>query len=465
MSSEDNRIYFNGVNAQTGGYLTLPVAPEEIVARARAEFKQTSQSEREFTRTLNDKKTQPHLGFDANLQDLKQARWGVVFAADEDPAVKRALAPLIEHRAQQLGFTPKVFTVKPDDRAVDFLSNNDVSSGEGEVKKVPYYLLLVGQPTKISFRLQFELDAEYAVGRIAFDSADGYRAYVERLLDYETANAVPTRKQAVFWATANEDDRATLLSSRVLAKPLHDGLDAELGFNKQLFIGDKATKTNLVSQFTQAQPPALVFTTSHGLGFSQQDPQQYELQGALVTQEWLPDTPITSKQIFSARDVSSAANVHGLVHFAFACFGAGTPTHDDYAHGEGIVAPIIADKPFVANLPCQLLARGALAFIGHVERAHGYSFIRPNDQPKMVGFTRALSYLLRGVPIGHALRDLHDHGVQLSHQLIEALTQIDYGRVYEPKEIAEQWRERNDARAHILIGDPGARLRVADMTT
>jgi len=152
-----------------------------------------------------------------------------------------------------------------------------------------------------------------------------------------------------------------------------------------------------------------------------------------------------------------------MVHFAFACFGAGTPTHDDYAHGQDISAPVIADKPFVANLPRQLLARGALGFIGHVERANGYSFIRPDDQPKLVGFMRALKYLLSGVPIGHALRDLHDHGVQLSHQLMETLNQMNYGRRYDPKEVAEQWSERNDARAHILLGDPGAHVRVENI--
>jgi hypothetical protein len=301
------------------------------------------------------------------------------------------------------------------------------------------------------------------VGRLCFDSPDDYRAYVEHLIDYETSKAVPNSREAIFWAPANDDDRATALSSELLAQPLYDGLAASLGFDKQLFRGAQATKDNLAAQFARARPPALIFTASHGLGFSKPDPQQTVLQGALITQEWRPETAIATGHIFGGHNLTDRANVRGLVHFAFACYGAGTPRHDDFSHGRSKVAPIIADQPFVANLPRQALARGALAFIGHVERAWGYSFIGPRGAPQPLAFTRAVDRLLKGAPVGHALRDMHDKGAQLASSLLEDLNDMDFGRVVPAVIIAEKWKERNDARAHILLGDPGARLRVQDL--
>jgi hypothetical protein len=307
------------------------------------------------------------------------------------------------------------------------------------------------------------LDSEYAIGRLCFDNSDGYRAYVERIIDYETSNAVPNAREAVFWAPSNEDDRATTLSAELLVQPLYDELRLDLDFRKQLFRGAQATKSNLREQFVRIQPPALIFTASHGLGFGKPDPQQLALQGALVAQEWQPNTAITADCIFSGRDLTDSMNIGGLVHFAFACYGAGTPQRDDFAHGRSALARIIADVPFVANLPRQALQRGALAFIGHVERAWGYSFIGPQGAPQPQAFKRAIDRMLKGVPLGHALRDMHDKGTQLASSLLEDLNDMDFGKIISPMIIAEKWKERNDARAHILLGDPGARLRVNDL--
>jgi len=463
-TSADDKIFLNGVDALTGGHLTPPVGPEALVDLARTEFRQTPKSDQARIRALSERTSQPHLGFDTkDLEDLTEARWGVIFFADEAEAVKQALEPLIRRRADQFGFRPPVFEYQPSWTAADFLARNGVAPAFGEVEKVPYYLLIVGDPSRVPFRFQYELGTEYAVGRLCFGNVDGYRAYVEGLIDYETSTSAPTRRDAVFWATANENDRATELSSRLLVQPLYEDLNPILGFRKQILLGPEATKANLTDVLTRPMPPAFLFTASHGLGFRQPDPQQPALQGALVTQEWQPDTAITSERIFGGPDLSASHNVRGLVHFAFACFGAGTPSQDDFAHSRNKVAPIIADQPFVASLPQQLLSRGALAFIGHVERAWGFSFIGPTGAPQLTGFERAIRRLLRGIPVGHALRDQHDRALQLSHSLLEDLNELDYGKVISPETIAEKWMERNDARAYVLIGDPGARLRVKDM--
>jgi len=59
---------------------------------------------------------------------------------------------------------------------------------------------------------------------------------------------------------------------------------------------------------------------------------------------------------------------------------------------------------------------------------------------------------------------MHDRGIQLGGTLLEDLNDLNFGKIIPPALIAGKWRERNDARAHILIGDPAARIRVKDIT-
>jgi hypothetical protein len=463
----DDRIFLNGVDALTGNYLTPPVTVEELTALAQKDLKGTTEYEQKITHALRQRiERGPTLGFDAeHLDDPVEARWGVIFAAGEDDKIKQALEPLIQHRADQLKIEPKVFEYQPGFTVTDFLVNNGVARGVGEVDQVPYYLLLLGEPDKIPFRFQYELDSEYATGRLCFDSPEGYAAYVGQLIDYETSKAVPNAREAFFWTTANKGDLATTLSDELLAQNLFDDISPKLGFGKQHCRGEEATKANLEAQFARTQPPALLFTASHGLGYSKPDPLQRTMQGALVDTAWIAGALIPDEQLFGGPHLAKLthSNVRGLIHFAFACFGAGTPRQDDFSHGKSQVAPIIAEKPFVANLPMELLRRGALAFIGHVERACGYSFIGPTGKPQLTSFERAIDRLLKGLPAGHALRDMHDRGTQLGATLIEDLNDMDFGKIIPKVVIAQKWKERNDARAHILIGDPAARLRVKDI--
>ena len=106
---------------------------------------------------------------------------------------------------------------------------------------------------------------------------------------------------------------------------------------------------------------------------------QTEGQGALLCQDWPGLGHVSPSHYFAAADVPATAHVHGLVAFHFACFSAGTPAVDRYAHDPGSKPSALAPHPFVAALPKALLAHpqgGALACIGHVERAWGYSIGR-----------------------------------------------------------------------------------------
>src|SRR5690606_28860848 len=84
----DNLFYLNGVDAVSGSYLTPPVMAEELVELAIEEYNRTSRYDREVVHALSDRLSTPHLGFNANLEDPAEARWGIIFASGEDEAVR-----------------------------------------------------------------------------------------------------------------------------------------------------------------------------------------------------------------------------------------------------------------------------------------------------------------------------------------------------------------------------------------
>jgi hypothetical protein len=372
----DNQFYLNGVDALTGGPLRDAQSVEQVVELAKAEFNGTSHTDREALKALSQLRLTPNYGMDVDeLSNPKVARWGVIFAEGEDRAIREALEPLIRLRAKQMGSEPKIYEVGPDTTAIQFLRDNGVERGLGAVKNVPYYLAIVGDPQKISFRFQMELNTEYATGRLHFDSLDDYASYAEHLREYETGSSASNPREAVFWAPERPVDPATSKSSSELVQPLYSQLDPELGFGKRLLRGDgqltgtePATKDNLRSILSGPRPPAFLFTASHGMGYKTPYRGQAEQQGALMCQEYVWNTKIDSAQWYGAKDlVNDGGDLSGLVHFAFACYGAGTPQYDDYSQS----AAIIANQPFVAALPRAMLARGALAFISHVDIAWG----------------------------------------------------------------------------------------------
>ena len=469
----DDQFYLNGVDALTGGPLRDAQSVDRVVELAKAEFNDTSRSDREGLKTLSELKLTPNYGMDVtDLSDPRKARWGVILPEGEN-AVREALRPLIDLRATQMDSAPKIFEVGPDTTATQFLRDNGVERGLGAVRSVPYYLAIVGDPREISFRFQMELNTEYATGRLHFDSLDNYAAYAEHLVEYETGSSASNRREAIFWAPERSIDPATSKSSPLLVQPLYDQLDPQLKFGKQLFRGEgeltgtgPATKESLRSILSGPRPPAFMFTASHGLGYKEPYPGQAEQQGALICQEYVWNRKIDSGQWYGAKDLlGDGADLRGLVHFAFACFGAGTPQYDDYGQYNAPAA-IIANQPFVAALPRAMLARGALAFVSHVDMAWGYSFMPAQPVTQADGlkpieaFRRAIHRILAGDPVAHALRDQYDRGVHLSSSLLETIASLRRRTPVPPATIAKLWTERNDARAYLLVGDPAARLRV-----
>jgi hypothetical protein len=413
------------------------------------------------------------LPFGITPDNLAKAGWGVVFADDVPASVREKLKPLLDHRKVQADRRYKELDYQRGESVRDWMVRHGVGFSNITPSKVPYHLLLVGSPSSMSFEFQYQLDLEYSVGRLWFDDEAGFANYAASIVEYQTAAAVPTRKVMSYFGPSG--DPATDLSSKHLLSPLHDGTDedaaiaGELGFQATSFIGAAAKKAALIELLHDGdQRPALIFTASHGLKCKHGSQVQRKQQGGLVTAEHSTSAALDpAKALFAASDVRDDATIHGLVAFVFACFGAGTPQRDQFPQNpDELGTPeAIAPEPFIAALPQRLLglaSGGALAVIGHVERAWAYSITPPKLGPQIQPFRNAIGRLLKGEPVGEATVDLSSRHATLSAEMAGILG--PGAAALDDRALVYRWIEQNDARNYILLGDPAVRLRSADMT-
>ena len=151
---------------------------------------------------------------------------------------------------------------------------------------MPYYLLIVGDPETIPFSFQYQLDMQYAVGRIHFDKLEDYAQYAASVVLAETSKLRLPQRVVVF-APQNPDDRATQLSMEHLAVPLATHLeDAMPDWKVQRVFREEATKAHLSALLGGPDTPPLLFSCGHGMGFPPGDNLQFTDQGALLCQDW-----------------------------------------------------------------------------------------------------------------------------------------------------------------------------------
>lgn len=468
-------ICANGVNGLTGEYLVPPLEPSQLAARAKGSSVDPEMAGelKQLWNAINEPSFRPP--FNVHPENVADAGWAIVFASDETDAVKDAFGPLIEHRRRRIdGDRVKVLDYLPGERWPEWLHRQHTAPGNVDPSKVPYYVLLVGSPSRIPFSFQYLLDVEYAVGRLHFDDADGYRRYVSALVNYEEASAAPHDKAAVFFGTRHPFDGATQLSADLLVQPLAKSFQPGGRFAADIHgyqvhppllerMATKAALAEILAGTGRVGRPALLFSATHGMGgWPPGHPDQVARHGALLCQDWPGLGQISPAQYFAAADVAADARVHGLVAFFFACYSAGTPRVDPFQHKSGQAPPAVAEEPFVAALPKRLLAHpegGALAVIGHIERAWGYSFVSGGES-QLLPFQNAIGRILAGQPVGHAMKDFNEKYAALSANVSNVLEQMGFGKLVPDTQLAQLWTERNDAQTYVVLGDPAAALKV-----
>lgn len=466
-------LVFNGIDASSGKYLFPPVSPEDIskaalgIAKDPVHLKEL----RQWHHRVTESTFGPKEGVDP--KNLWETGWGVIFAHNADPAVKEALRPLLERRQRQAGRAQehryREFTgdrgYRPGESKQQFLGRQGAGPGPANPDVVPYYLLIVGDPKAISYSFQYQMDVQYAVGRLHFDRVEDYANYARSVVDAESGG-VQLPRRASFFATRHPGDRATELSSAELAAPLVNQLAAETvgRWDVDGVLGEGATKERLDALLGGGDTPGLLFTATHGVGFPKGHPQQLRHQGGFLCQDWpghraWTDALSDKLHYYSADDVRLDAGVLGLVSFHFACFGAGTPQFDDFAHNG--TRRELAPHPIVAALPQQLLGHpggAASAVVGHVDRAWGYSFLWPQAGRQTEVYRSCLARLLDGHPVGSAFEYLNERYAELAADLSVELEDVEFGAEPDHVQLAAMWTAHNDARGFVILGDPAVRL-------
>ncbi|HEX3127599.1 MAG TPA: hypothetical protein VH394_09725, partial [Thermoanaerobaculia bacterium] len=141
--------------------------------------------------------------------------------------------------------------------------------------------------------------------------------------------------------------------------------------------------------------------------------------------------------------------------------GAGTPRWDDFTRRSQGDRRQLAPGAFLGRLPQRLLAHprgGALAVVGHVERAWGFSFAWPGAGPQVSAFESTFRRLLDGKPVGWAMEVFNQRYAELASDLAAEVEALGFGKRLDETRLADLWTASHDARNYMIIGDPAVRV-------
>ena len=335
------------------------------------------------------------------------------------------------------------------------------------------------RPELIPFEFQYLLGVDYAVGRLRSITPTNTTAMRARSIAYESGAArCPTPSRSLIGARAIPATAPPISAPSLLIDPLANGIagrrpDAsssaiQVGYERKLLLGRRTPPRPICSRrCTPRSRPRCCSRPRTAWQFVSGQSRAGASQGALLCQDWPGFGSVKPEHFLAAADIADDANVNGMVALLFACFGAGTPDADQFLMdlSQAGTAPPLAPKPFIAALPRRLLAHpngSALAVIGHIDRAWGFSIQAPKvSEPQIVPFRNSLGFIMKGTPVGHAMcGQFGARFAALSALLAERnLADRAARHAAERPRLVTAWIERNDAQNYVLLGDPAARIR------
>lgn len=385
---------------------------------------------------------------DVDCNKLSRVGWGVIFSPEEEERAAGYLSKLLEFRRSQARnlYHREIF---PEVWGRHYLwAFKGESPGTINPESLPYYVLLVGSPEQIPFEFQYELAINRAVGRLYFEDPKGYASYTDAVIEAEVGNIDISRNIGLI--SVNSDDHVGHLIDEFLMRPLKERILRQFpgwSINSQEEFSDgKCELKNLL-----CKRPGLLLTATHGKRLPFGDPRQVACQGSLVCRDGVLDAG------YLADLQPEDKPLHGVIAWLLNCYSAGTPVLDSFPES-GQEAAVIAEQEFIAALPQAMLARGALAVLGRVDRGWTSSF-RWLYKDRKIDANRslenALVRLLGGHRLGHALRPLARRLSSIATHLFPLYEDHTNGR----RRVDEHELQRlriayYDARNYILIGDP-----------
>lgn len=446
-------------------------------------------------RPKNEKRFDRRL-YEADRNDLAAQHWAII--APRGRAGDRqleAIEPLRRLREEEQRAPVKIYRVDPEmtvKEAEDWRSAEFWPDGTPE-DEVPLYALLLGDLMETSAELQHVLARDTLVGRVHFADGQGdldlsaYAAYAEKVVRHATTGTPETKADYLFY-TAPDGTSATVTGKDRLVTPGIEASRERVAAGKLPAASVEELEADTVSKLLGAMDrkrPGVLLSVSHGLGAPRRgwrsEEEQWRRQGAMV---------VDAGEVLEAEALAGQPFLPGGMWFLLACFGAGTPQASVYkawltelasasAYSGNLASvekslPSGGQRPFLAMLPQAALAspRGPLAVIGHLDLAWTYGFSSKQDITKgrKERILEPLEKLVSGSRAGVALGKLMIDYAEVNHELMEEYQRDKDARInnlpgtIDPVAQAHRWMLRNDLRGYILLGDPAARLPLAQNT-
>lgn len=491
------KLFPLGINIATGNLLFDPIDAQEAGQRIQESLSKKIDEILTRAATLSDSMRFKGIEIErkrtVDRGDPREAGWTFLIS-ERDPHTSEyieIIKPLAERRGMEDPTKPLKFNNEQPEEWIKWYENNfHPLTTALSPSRAPQYILLVGSPDQIPFKLQSYLDILSSVGRVDFDSPEDLQTYIDKIIRLEEAGEPPTGRDAVFFATDHGIRTnggwwdPTHFSRLYMVEKLVEYVKEER-FRVHSMIGKDATKKNFLKNLTELKP-AVVYTAGHGVALSNKDVQwQKRTNGAIICQELDINQPIEGQQeqeyLFTADDIPQQDTpfLEGSVFFQFACFGYGTPAESETSYWLGKAAgrdgiEVKYGAEFVASLPKKLLAhpRGPIAYIGHLDAAVLHGFTRAEEpsvtqgwETRLKPFVYAIDSLLRVNPVGLAMGDMNDRYSLCNTKLADDFDLLQRGKVEDPeafvRELANIFVLMIDAKNYMILGDPAARPRIS----